>query len=105
MAKASIQYALDMRTIAAVTLLFLPGTYVATLFSSSFWAFQPSNQGPSVSKWVWIYWVTAAVLTLTVMSAWKFVSKKSKDPQLDDVSKSELQELQNIGTDDRDVRV
>ncbi|CAG5180770.1 uncharacterized protein ALTATR162_LOCUS9397 [Alternaria atra] len=44
------RYGADMRVIAAVTLLFLPGTFVATLFS-------PGNQGPKVSSWVWLYWV------------------------------------------------
>ncbi|KAF1976406.1 hypothetical protein BU23DRAFT_47710 [Bimuria novae-zelandiae CBS 107.79] len=64
------QYGADMRVISIVTLVFLPGTFVATLFSSSFWDFSPSNQGPMVSKWVWLYWVATAVLTIGVISAW-----------------------------------
>ena len=60
-----------MRIIAAVTLIFLPGTFIATLFSASFWNFQPTNTGPIVSKWVWLYWVITAVLTITVWGFWR----------------------------------
>ncbi|KAJ4292010.1 hypothetical protein N0V90_009909 [Kalmusia sp. IMI 367209] len=64
------QYGADMRVIAIVTLIFLPGTFVATLFSASFWDFNPTNDGQLVSKWVWLYWVVTAVLTLGVIGIW-----------------------------------
>jgi hypothetical protein len=60
-----------MRVIAAVTLLFLPGTFVATLFSASFWDFSPGNQGAMVSPWVWLYWVVTAGLTAAVLCIWR----------------------------------
>ncbi|KAH7348240.1 hypothetical protein BKA66DRAFT_576155 [Pyrenochaeta sp. MPI-SDFR-AT-0127] len=65
------RYGADMRIIAAVTLLFLPGTFVATLFSASFWDFGPGNQGPKVSQYIWVYWVITIVLTLAVLCIWK----------------------------------
>ncbi|KAF2464435.1 uncharacterized protein BDR25DRAFT_307171 [Lindgomyces ingoldianus] len=67
----NLMYGSDMRTIAIVTLIFLPGTFVATLFSASFWNFGPSNTGPIVSKWVWLYWVITGLLTVTVFVAWR----------------------------------
>lgn len=66
----SHQYGADMRLIAIVTLVFLPGTFVATLFSTSFWDFSPSNEGAMVSKWVWLYLVVTAILTTGVVGAW-----------------------------------
>lgn len=64
------RYGADMRVIAIVTLIFLPGTFVATLFSTSFWDFSPANEGPMVSKWVWMYWVVTAILTISVIGIW-----------------------------------
>ncbi|KAH7077786.1 hypothetical protein BKA63DRAFT_601836 [Paraphoma chrysanthemicola] len=49
------RYGADMRVIATVTLLFLPGTFVATLFSASFWDFSPGNQSSKVSSWSFTY--------------------------------------------------
>ena len=88
MAKASLKYGVDMQVIAAVTLGFLPGTFVATLFSTSFWNFQTDNDGRLVSKWVWLYWVVTVVLTLAVLAAWRLVSSLRADglelpPELD----------------------
>jgi hypothetical protein len=59
-----------MRVIYIVTLIFLPGTFVATFFSTRFWDFGPSNQGSKVSHWVWLYWVVTVVLTMFVISIW-----------------------------------
>jgi hypothetical protein len=75
MGKESLKYGAAMRVIAAVTLGFLPGTFTATLFSASFWNFQPSNKGRVVSKWVWLYWVVTVVLTLAVLAAWRIISR------------------------------
>ncbi|KAF2117456.1 hypothetical protein BDV96DRAFT_572128 [Lophiotrema nucula] len=65
------RYGADMRVIAAVTLAFLPGTFMATLFSASFWDFNPNNARPRVSKWVWVYWITTFGLTAVVMILWR----------------------------------
>ncbi|KAF2825367.1 hypothetical protein CC86DRAFT_456555 [Ophiobolus disseminans] len=65
------RYAADMRVITAITLVFLPGTFVATLFSASFWNFDPRSGGKMVSSWVWLYFVSTAVLTLVVLAVWR----------------------------------
>ncbi|KAF2848669.1 hypothetical protein T440DRAFT_151375 [Plenodomus tracheiphilus IPT5] len=65
------RYGADMRVITAITLVFLPGTFVATLFSASFWNFAPDNTGSKVSGWVWLYFVATAILTLLVLSVWR----------------------------------
>ncbi|QKX57884.1 uncharacterized protein TRUGW13939_05004 [Talaromyces rugulosus] len=79
MAKESLRYGVDMQIIAAVTLGFLPGTFMATLFSASFWDFQPDNQGRIVSSWVWLYWVLTVVLTVGVLAAWRIMSRVKAD--------------------------
>ena len=53
-----------MRTIALVTVIFLPGTFTATLFSVDFFDMQP-HQG-IVSNWIWLYVGLTLVLTLGV---------------------------------------
>ncbi|KAI1740910.1 hypothetical protein F4680DRAFT_465106 [Xylaria scruposa] len=63
-----------MRVIAAVTILFLPATFVATLFSTSFFNFQ-NTSGPQVSQSIWIYVVTTVILTIAVQSACAVTSK------------------------------
>ena len=56
-----------MRSIAVVTMLFLPPTFIATLFSTSFFNLQ-SQDGPVVSPWIWLYILLTAVLTAVIQS-------------------------------------
>jgi amino acid permease len=65
------RYAADMRVITAITLVFLPGTFVATLFSASFWNFDPRTTGPMVSGWVWLYFFITLALMLIVLGVWR----------------------------------
>jgi hypothetical protein len=60
-----------MRLITAITLIFLPGTFVATLFSTSFWDFAPGSKGANVSGWVWLYFVITISLTMLVLGVWR----------------------------------
>jgi hypothetical protein len=59
----------DMRTISAVTLVFLPATFTATFFSTSFFNLQPTD-GYRVSRWIWLYWVITVLLTVAVLFFW-----------------------------------
>ncbi|KAJ9165615.1 hypothetical protein NKR19_g208 [Coniochaeta hoffmannii] len=69
----------DMRTIAAVTMFFLPGMFTATLFSTSFFDFQSSTIAGMLSPYHWIYWSTTAASTLAVLAFWFFYSHKNKN--------------------------
>jgi len=64
------RYGADMRTITAITLIFLPGTFVATFFSTTFWDFSPDNNGVKVTYWVYLYFVATIGLTLLVLIVW-----------------------------------
>ncbi|KAF2026589.1 hypothetical protein EK21DRAFT_92238 [Setomelanomma holmii] len=65
------RYVADMRLITAITLISLPGTFVATLFSTSFWTFDPRSSGSPVSKWVWMYFIITVFLTTIVLAVWR----------------------------------
>jgi len=65
------RYGADMRLITAITLIFLPGTFVATFFSTTFWDFSPDNGGAKVSYWVYLYFVSTIGLTLLVLIVWR----------------------------------
>jgi len=60
-----------MRLITAITLIFLPGTFVATFFSTTFWDFSPDNKGKKVTYWVYLYFVVTIGLTLLVLVVWR----------------------------------
>ena len=62
-----------MKTFTFITALFLPGTYVASLFSMSVFDWQGSSahaKSPIVSHSFWIYWVITIPLTIMVMLGW-----------------------------------
>ena len=71
-----------MKTLAFITALFLPGTYIATLFSMSMFEWQvspaeslsPSSSSSStdtLSNKFWIYWATTIPLTIAVIIGWR----------------------------------
>ena len=57
-----------MITIAAVTMLFLPGTFISAILSTTF--FDYGIEGLNVSKAWWILPATTIPLTLFVFSIW-----------------------------------
>lgn len=69
-----------MITIAAVTLVFLPGTFVCTVVSTNFFDF--GKQGLVASRQWWILLAVALPLTIIVLAVWtvwsKFRAKKHK---------------------------
>ncbi|KAF3802823.1 hypothetical protein GCG54_00000190, partial [Colletotrichum gloeosporioides] len=54
----------QMRSIAFLTMVFLPATFVATLFSMTFFQWIPDDSEKMVSPFLWIYFVVALILTL-----------------------------------------
>ncbi|KAB2581266.1 hypothetical protein DBV05_g268 [Lasiodiplodia theobromae] len=64
----------SMHTIALITLVFLPSTLIATVFSSSFFDFTTADDdkstGVHLSSLFWIFWVISIPVTLVVVSCW-----------------------------------
>lgn len=63
-----------MRTIAVVTMFFLPPTFISAVFSMSFFNYTPPQDGAagkwSVSERFWIYWAFAIPLTALTLGIW-----------------------------------
>ena len=68
-ALASKHDSTSMKTLAAVTVVFLPGTFVASLFSMTMFDWQDENNHVLTSKF-WIYWAVTVPLTLATVAAW-----------------------------------
>ncbi|KAF1993627.1 hypothetical protein P154DRAFT_503115 [Amniculicola lignicola CBS 123094] len=99
MARSAVSHGLDMRLISLVTLLFLPGTFMATLFSAGFWNFEPGHEGPVVSKWAWVYLVLTVTLTVAVLAAWRYLSGRKKKEELSMDGKVDLSFLEGLNDD------
>ncbi|KAF2971315.1 hypothetical protein GQX73_g2262 [Xylaria multiplex] len=82
-AKTSVKIALatqsdslSMKSIALVTLAFLPPTFVCAIFSMSFFDYN-ADSGWAFSDKFWLYWVFAIPTTLLTAAAWYFLRKYS----------------------------
>ena len=69
-----------MRTIAIVTIVFLPGTFTASLFSADFFNLQPKDG--LVSSWVWVYAGLTSFLTIAVFVGY-MVPMRRKAQEID----------------------
>ncbi|KAI9695600.1 MAG: hypothetical protein M1820_008525 [Bogoriella megaspora] len=68
-AEASKKDSSAMKSLAAVTIVFLPGTSIASLFAMPF--FQPDSNGNlQVNGQFWWYWVIVIPLTAALLLAW-----------------------------------
>ncbi|KAI9162756.1 Mg2+ transporter protein, CorA-like/Zinc transport protein ZntB [Paramyrothecium foliicola] len=67
-AYATKKDSLAMKTLALIGVIFLPGTFIATLFGMSFFRYE-SEAGP-VSEKIWIYFATTVPTTLVFLSSW-----------------------------------
>ncbi|KAL4875719.1 hypothetical protein BJY04DRAFT_152298 [Aspergillus karnatakaensis] len=60
-----------MKTVAVVSLVYLPGTFVSGIFGTNFFSFQADDHnGWSTSPTFWLYWAVTVPLTLTTILAW-----------------------------------
>lgn len=72
-----------MITIAAVTMLFLPGTFICTVVSTNFFDF--GDNGLQVSSQWWILLAAAIPLTFAVFGiwlSWQQMRKKTHDTKM-----------------------
>ncbi|KAL8828996.1 MAG: hypothetical protein Q9191_002276 [Dirinaria sp. TL-2023a] len=78
-----------MKTLAAVTVIFLPGTFVAALFSMPLFQWDTQTLGASVlSRQFWIYWAVTGplkVVTLTLWFVWmRWQTRRRRARELED---------------------
>lgn len=77
-AQSTAQDSASMSVITIITVVFLPGTFTATFFSTSFFNFQPtgSGSGRHVSPWLGLYWCITIALTLFTLFIWWFFARR-----------------------------
>ncbi len=86
----------SMKTIAAVTMAFLPCTFVASFFAIPMFDWtKPAGHNVNTQTF-WIYWVVTIPLTLTTFIIWGawFQYKTARDNREDIVEQRRLQESQ-----------
>ncbi|KAF2812177.1 uncharacterized protein BDZ99DRAFT_347708, partial [Mytilinidion resinicola] len=62
----------SMKTIAVVTMTFLPGTFIAAIFSMPMFQWDATSPTDVVNKRFWVYWSITIPLTLLTFLAWFF---------------------------------
>ncbi|EME79351.1 uncharacterized protein MYCFIDRAFT_212197 [Pseudocercospora fijiensis CIRAD86] len=62
----------SMKIIALITAAYLPGTFVATLFSMSMFVWQngENSEESNVSPDFWVYWAVTIPLTIFTIAGW-----------------------------------
>jgi flagellar basal body-associated protein FliL len=93
-----------MRVIAAITIFFLPATFTATFFSTTFFSFNEGLDGRVYSRWLWLYFVVTLVLTaIVVVGTWllwkgkeKEISHRSQKPISGEPSQLEKRHTANL---------
>lgn len=69
-----------MKTISILGIIYLPGTFVATLFGIDMFGWGDADGKPSsltISPSMWIYWVTVVPLTVITLLVWILWSRRS----------------------------
>ena len=59
-----------MKTVAMVTMVFLPGTFVASFFAMPMLKWDATAYNKIVSPRFWIYWMVTVPLTMAVFAVW-----------------------------------
>lgn len=59
-----------MKTLAAVTVAFLPATFVASFFAMPLFNWDAEKSSSVVNERFWIYWAVTVPLTLTTLVIW-----------------------------------
>lgn len=79
-----------MRTIAIMSIIFLPGTFVSSFFSMDMFDWQAPKGTSVVSFRFWIYWAVNAPLTVVVVSIWFLWLRTHKKHEVDGPNDSTL---------------
>lgn len=91
LAEASTRDSSSMKAIAVLTMVFLPSTAVATIFSMGpFWTNEPGSV-PSVSSEFWLYWAVTLPLTTVVLMVWQtwlWIYQKRQRRSLKDIEEA-----------------
>ncbi|EEY21506.1 conserved hypothetical protein [Verticillium alfalfae VaMs.102] len=67
-----------MRSISLITMIFLPGTFLATIFSMTFFDWGDGAGKARVSGMIWIYFVLAFGFTTVTLGSWYFWTSRRR---------------------------
>ena len=59
-----------MMAIAVAQFIFLPGTFIASVFDTPIFSWPPPNDSTIVTEPFWIFWMTSGITTLLLCSFW-----------------------------------
>ncbi|TAQ88905.1 hypothetical protein B7494_g2752 [Chlorociboria aeruginascens] len=76
-AEATLQDSSSMKTIAAMTLIFLPATFISSFFSMTFFDWHAAP-GEGIVESIWVYFAVAIPLTIVVILCWILWTRKSR---------------------------
>ncbi|KAI1738124.1 hypothetical protein F4680DRAFT_191165 [Xylaria scruposa] len=74
--RATQSDSVTMKSIAFVTLTFLPPTFVSAIFSMSFFNYS-ADSGWAISDKFWLYWAFAVPITILTAVAWHYLRQYS----------------------------
>lgn len=87
-AHASKRDSTAMKTISLMGALFLPGTYLASVFSMTFFNFD-ADANPVISNWLWVYFVITIPLTALIVGFWLWYDRRREARYANDDQKLE----------------
>ncbi|KAF3022626.1 hypothetical protein E8E14_013883 [Neopestalotiopsis sp. 37M] len=94
-----------MKTVAVLTMIFLPGTFVAAFLSMPLFEWNADTGAyPSSTPFQWIYWAITLPLTIILMIGWRAwwaIEEKSWRLELEQVEMENRQKLLNRPSDGR----
>jgi len=67
-----------MRSIAFLTMVFLPATFISSLFSTTFFDFRAEDIHGIISPYFWVYPVVTIAITALVMGTWILLTKRRR---------------------------
>ncbi|PTB81159.1 hypothetical protein M440DRAFT_63201 [Trichoderma longibrachiatum ATCC 18648] len=87
-AHASKRDSTAMKTISLMGALFLPGTYLASVFSMTFFNFD-ADADPVISNWLWVYFVITIPVTALIVGFWLWYDRRREARYANDDQKLE----------------
>ena len=109
LASASKEDSTAMKTIAAVTIVFLPGTSVAALFAMPLFEWDAVGDSKVVSNRFWIYWAVTIPLTFLTLLFWVLWTKrqarmhKSSEKRAREELRSDIEGQRGDGVEKKEI--
>lgn len=94
-----------MKTLAIVTVTFLPGTFIATLFDIPVFDWEAKTSATIVSHRFWMYWAVTIPLTLLTILPWLLWTKRTNDSHRAELARTRrkfVKDIRRLGEDIED---